>query len=136
MKETPIILCIDDEPTILNALKTQLRKHFEHKYVIETAESGEEALEIIEELIEEEIELPLVICDYIMPSMKGDEVLIKIHKQLPHTIKILLTGQVDIQAVANIINHCQTLGCKRFGFDRRRSRKKLFFAESNQRTTG
>ncbi|MDM8565437.1 hybrid sensor histidine kinase/response regulator [Candidatus Halobeggiatoa sp. HSG11] len=102
--KTPVILCIDDEAMLLEALKCQLKDHFAGKYQIETVESAEEALEVIEELQEDEIELPVVICDQIMPGMKGDELLIKIHSMLPATLKILLTGQADVEAIGNAVN--------------------------------
>ena len=62
----PIILCVDDERIILSSLKSQLLNHFGNLYQIELAESGEEALEIIEEFRENKMELPLVIVDQIM----------------------------------------------------------------------
>lgn len=77
---------------------------FGNDYKIETADGYKEALDIIEELLEEEIELPLVICDYIMPGMKGDELLKHIHAITPNTLKILLTGQADADAVGNAVN--------------------------------
>jgi len=51
------------------------------------------------------MEIPLLISDHIMPTMKGDELLIKIHEQYPKTLKILLTGQANIEAVGNAVNH-------------------------------
>ncbi|MCK5876409.1 MAG: hybrid sensor histidine kinase/response regulator [Candidatus Marithrix sp.] len=103
--KTPVILCIDDEIIILESLKCQLKDFFAGKYQIETVESADEALEVIEELQEDKIELPVVICDQIMPGMKGDELLIKIHSILPATLKILLTGQADAEAVGNAVNN-------------------------------
>ncbi len=104
MMNQPVILCVDDDQTILDSLKIELKQSFKNQYIIETAESGEEALEIIEELLEEHYELPLVISDYIMPGIKGDELLKRIHLMLPNTLKVMLTGQADIFAVANVIN--------------------------------
>jgi two-component system, sensor histidine kinase and response regulator len=101
----PMILCVDDEKMILTSLKEQLKRHFADSYRIETVESGEEALEIIEELQAEAAEMPVVICDHIMPGMRGDELLRHIHNALPKTLKILLTGQADADAVGNAINH-------------------------------
>jgi response regulator RpfG family c-di-GMP phosphodiesterase len=98
------ILCVDDEKFVLNSLKEQLKSKFGSKYSIELAESGEDALEIFNELQDENIEIPLVISDYIMPGMKGDELLKTIHKQHPNTITILLTGQATITGVVNAIN--------------------------------
>jgi len=101
---TPVILCIDDESILLEALKCQLKDYFAGKYRIETVESAEEALEVIEELQEDKVDLPVVICDQIMPGMKGDELLIEIHAIMPATLKILLTGQADVEAIGNAVN--------------------------------
>jgi CheY-like chemotaxis protein len=103
----PIILCVDDEKIILDSLESELSKSVGEDYIIELAESGEEALEIVEEIIEDGNQLALVISDYIMPGMKGDEVLIKIHEILPDTLKIMLTGQADANAVGNVINQAK-----------------------------
>jgi DNA-binding NtrC family response regulator len=99
------IICVDDEEIILNSLDHELHDEFGDKYLIELANSGEEALELIDELIEDEIDVPLIICDYIMPTMKGDEVLIKAQQKLPFTKNILLTGQASVEGIVNIINN-------------------------------
>ncbi len=101
----PVILCVDDEQLLVDALKQQLKLQFGNNYQIETAESGSEALEIIEELLEENIEIPLVISDQLMPGMKGDELLKQIHAIIPKTLKILLTGQADADAVGKAVNN-------------------------------
>ncbi len=101
----PVILCVDDEKIILISLKEQLRRHFGEDYNIETVESGEEAMEIIYELQEEAVELPTVIADQIMPGIKGDELLKEIHFLMPGTLKILLTGQANADAVGNAVNY-------------------------------
>lgn len=103
----PVIICVDDEPTILDSLEIDLLKAFEDKYLIETAQSGEEALELLSELLAEQYEVPLVISDHIMPNMKGDELLRSVHAISPNTLKIMLTGQADLDAVANAINYAK-----------------------------
>ena len=99
-----VILCVDDETTILESLKEQLRRNLEDGYEIETAESGEEALEIIAEFEEESMEVALVISDQIMPRMKGDQLLIDVHAQHPEILTVMLTGQANAQAVGNVVN--------------------------------
>jgi len=100
------IICVDDEKIVLNSLKSQLKRLFEnHTYEILFAESAEEALELIEELEEDEKQIALVVSDQIMPGMKGDQLLIEIHKRHPETLKILLTGQASFEAVQNAINN-------------------------------
>ncbi len=103
----PIIICVDDEPTILDSLEIDLLKAFEDKYLIETAESGEEALELLTELLAENYEVPLIISDHIMPNMKGDELLRNVHAISPKSLTIMLTGQADLSAVTNAINYAK-----------------------------
>lgn len=98
------ILCVDDEKSILDSLQIELEATLGDKYLIELAQSGQEALEVISELVADHYEIALIIADYIMPGIKGDELLIRIHEQFPKTIKIMLTGQADITAIGNAIN--------------------------------
>jgi class 3 adenylate cyclase/FixJ family two-component response regulator len=99
------IICVDDDITVLNSLKIELENSFGGQYVIELAQDGEEALELFAELMDNGYEIPVVISDYIMPGMKGDELLRCIHAISPKTLKVMLTGQADIEAMGNAINY-------------------------------
>jgi PAS domain S-box-containing protein len=107
MNNKPVIICVDDEPIILESLKIELKKALGEEHLLETAEGGEEALELIDELLEEGCEIVAVISDYLMPNIKGDELLKQIHIISPKTIKIMLTGQADLEAVANTIKYAK-----------------------------
>lgn len=100
----PVILCIDDDQIILDSLNLELYNEFNNQYLIETAQGSEEALELVAELLEENYDLAVVISDYIMPNMNGDQLLKQIHQISPATLKVMLTGQADISAVINVIN--------------------------------
>jgi diguanylate cyclase (GGDEF)-like protein len=100
-----IILCVDDDSTVLHALRSVFSSHFGPEIEVEFAESGDEALEIANELKEQGRELGLVISDFMMPGMKGDEFLVRLHDLSPNTVKILLTGQSDLTGVKRAINH-------------------------------
>lgn len=102
-----IILCVDDEHTILDSLKLELTKLLGDDYIIETAEDALEALEVMENLLSRGYEIPLIISDHIMPEMKGDEFLKRVHQMSPKTLKIMLTGQASIDAVSNAIKHAR-----------------------------
>lgn len=95
----PAIICVDDELVVLESLEIELKKAFGNAYVYEFAESAAEALEIIEELKEENINILMIISDWLMPGMKGDELLINIHKEHPQLLTVMLTGQADQEAV-------------------------------------
>ncbi len=99
------IICVDDERIVLNGLQTQLGRYFGSDFSIELAESGEEALELVNELMLEGNEIVVVISDQLMPGIKGHELLKQIHQLTPSTYNILLTGQTDIDAVTEAVNH-------------------------------
>lgn len=104
MSKRPVILCVDDEKIVLESIKEQIRRHFADEFSVETVDSGEEALELLAELGEDHIEVPIVVSDHIMPGMKGSELLAKIHEDYPTVLKILLTGQADGNAVGHAVN--------------------------------
>lgn len=101
------ILCVDDEPIVTESLRSLFYKSLKKVAVIEVAHSADEAMEVIEEFIDDGIELQVVISDYIMPGIKGDKLLIKIHSKLPKVKTIMLTGQSDIEGVRQAINKAQ-----------------------------
>ena len=98
------ILCVDDEEGILTALRQQLGARFGHECEIEVAQSGGDALELIDELEKDGEPLAVIIADQIMPGMKGVELLEEVHRRSPGTTKILLTGQAGLDAVVSAIN--------------------------------
>jgi two-component system sensor histidine kinase ChiS len=102
---TGVILCVDDEEIVLRSLQRELNELLGQEYIIETAEGGDDALELFQELREDGYDVPVVISDHIMPGMKGDELLQNIHHLSPNTLNIMLTGQADLAAVTNAVNH-------------------------------
>ncbi|MEL7002572.1 MAG: ATP-binding protein [Bacteroidota bacterium] len=103
-KNKGVIVCVDDERMVLESLKMQLLRSFPD-FEVEIAEDGNEALELIDELVSEGYDVPVVISDHIMPQLPGDKLLISIHQKYPEILKILLTGLADADAVGNAINH-------------------------------
>jgi diguanylate cyclase (GGDEF)-like protein len=104
------IICVDDEEGILTALRQQLVR-FDDRCEIDLARSGQEALELMEELELESEDVAMVIADQIMPGMKGVELLEEVHRRRPSSVKILLTGQAGMNAVVKAIN---SAGLNRF----------------------
>lgn len=98
------ILCVDDEEGILLALRQQLGARFGTECEISVAQSGADALELLDELERSGESLAVVIADQIMPGMKGVELLEAINRRSPTTAKILLTGQAGLDAVVQAIN--------------------------------
>lgn len=107
----PVILCVDDEVVVLDSLKIQLKNAFQDFYSYEIAESPDEAWEILEELQAEKIDVLVIVSDWLMPGMKGDEFLIQVHQKFPTVLKIMLTGQADEKAIERAIEQAQLYRC-------------------------
>ena len=90
-----VIVCVDDEKSIAWGLQQQISRAFSNKYLIEIAESGEEALEIIEEVNQTKMDLFMVITDQMMPGIKGLELIKEINQLYSASKCILLTGFSD-----------------------------------------
>ena len=67
-----VIICVDDEKALLSALQQQLFREFSDTYLLEFAESGKEALDLIQEFISLDTEIACVITDQMMPDLTGD----------------------------------------------------------------
>ena len=90
------ILFVDDEENVLKALQRIFRRE---NYTVLIARSGPEALEL---LTEEPVHV--VISDHRMPGMTGAELLRKIKSLYPQTIRIMLTGFADVNAIMGAVN--------------------------------
>jgi CheY-like chemotaxis protein len=95
----PAILCVDDEQIILVSLREQLSRNFGSRYSYECAENVDEAWEVIEELNQQEIQILIIVSDWLMPGIKGDEFLIEVHKRFPNIVTVMLSGQADKAAI-------------------------------------
>lgn len=104
----PVILCVDDEPLILEALKTELRSRFASRFSYETALDAEEALTLIDELVDEGLSIVLVLSDWMMPGIKGDEFVARVRKTWPSTQTILVTGHADREAIERLLQSGDT----------------------------
>ncbi len=103
----PVILCVDDEKAFLETLERHILRRFGGDFNVETADSGEEALEVLENLAAEGVAVALIVSDQLMPGMLGDEFLTHAMKYAPETPKILLTGQADMESVVHAINRAR-----------------------------
>ena len=102
-----VILCVDDETIILESLQEQLERHFGSGYLYEIAENAEEGLEIIEELTADGIKILIIVSDWLMPGIKGDDFLIRVHQKFPSIVKVLLTGQANEDAIKRAENEAE-----------------------------
>ncbi|MFA6508050.1 MAG: response regulator [Treponemataceae bacterium] len=96
------ILCVDDEAIIVLSLKQELRSHYRDQFLYETALNATEAMEIIEELASEGVKIITIISDWLMPGIKGDEFLARVHERYPDIRSIIITGQADEESLKRL----------------------------------
>ena len=90
------LLLVDDEPSILSALKRQLRREGYH---ILTATSAAEGMELLANH-----EVAVVMSDQRMPEMSGAEFLAKVRVMYPDTVRIILSGYADLGSITEVVN--------------------------------
>lgn len=90
------VLFVDDEENVLRSMKRIFRQE---RYRILTALSGREALAIME--LES---VQVIVSDHRMPEMTGAELLHEVKKKHPDTIRIMLTGNADVNAIMGAVN--------------------------------
>lgn len=92
------VLCVDDEPNITRALQWLLQKDFD----VLTATSGQDGLALVKQN-----DFDVVISDQRMPMMTGVELLREVKKISPRSMRILLTGYSDLQAILSSVNESE-----------------------------
>ena len=100
----PVILVIDDDPQVLGAIRRDLKTHYQTKYRVLAAPSGETAVQTAKELKTRGDALAMIISDQRMPGMLGVEVLSQCRELYPFARRVLLTAYSDIQAAVRAIN--------------------------------
>jgi thioredoxin reductase (NADPH) len=100
----PIIMTVDDEPQVLNAVERDLRKHYRGEYRIVKANSGTNALTAVQQFKKRNSPLALFLVDQRMPQMAGTEFLEQAQKFYPNARKVLLTAYADTEAAIASIN--------------------------------
>ncbi|HEY0109578.1 MAG TPA: FAD-dependent oxidoreductase [Fibrella sp.] len=103
----PILLAIDDDEQVLEALRRDLRAHYRKDYRILTTASANEALESLAELKKRGDTVALLLSDQKMPDMLGVDFLREARKIFPEAKKALLTAYSDIDAAVRAINEVQ-----------------------------
>ncbi len=100
----PVIMIVDDEPAVLNAVERDLRPRYSKDYRIVKAESGAVALDATQRLHQRNEIVGLFLVDQRMPQMSGTEFLAQALKFFPEAKKVLLTAYSDTEAAINSIN--------------------------------
>jgi len=101
-----LILCVDDEREVLDSVLHDLSSLEEH-FILEAAESVDEAKEVLADAIADHIPLALILCDHIMPGETGIDFLIELKHQSETTRarKVLLTGQAGLEETVQAVNN-------------------------------
>jgi thioredoxin reductase (NADPH) len=100
----PAIVAVDDEPAVLAAVARDLRRQFGERYRILRANSGDEALDVVKELVARGDQVALLIADQRMPGLSGTEYLVAARKLAPEAKRVLLTAYADTGAAIQAIN--------------------------------
>ena len=100
----PVILSIDDDPSVLNSVERDLRAHYGQDYRILPINSGKAALDYLQKLEQRNETVALFLVDQRMPEMSGTEFLQEAIKTFPQAKRILLTAYADTQAAIDSIN--------------------------------
>jgi response regulator RpfG family c-di-GMP phosphodiesterase len=96
MRASTKILIVDDDANLLDALQRAMRRQF----LIDTALGGEEALE----KIAASGPYALIVADMRMPGMCGLELLREVQVRAPDTVRMMLTGNSDLQTAMDAVN--------------------------------
>lgn len=101
-----LILCVDDEREVLDSVLQDL-DDFEEHFIIEGAESVDEARSVIADHTRQGAKLALILCDHIMPEQTGVSFLIELSEdeKLKACRKVLLTGQAGHEDTIEAVNH-------------------------------
>jgi CheY-like chemotaxis protein len=104
MKElTYAVVCVDDDPMILQVLAFQLNKILDTQNVlIEFYTNPNDALDDIDALITDKIDIIFVLVDYQMPEMTGVELIRKIKGKHPNLSCLMLSGQANAMQVSDL----------------------------------
>ena len=100
----PVLMTIDDEPHVLNAIARDLQARYQKDYRIVKAGSGVEALEAVQEFKRRGAPVALFLVDQRMPAMSGVEFLVEAIKLYPDSKRVLLTAYADTDAAIASIN--------------------------------
>lgn len=93
------VLCVDDERNVLEGLTLHLRR----RYDVQTAGGGAEALA----LLQKDASIAVIVSDMRMPGMDGAKFLARARELVPNSVRILLTGQADMNSAISAVNEGQ-----------------------------
>jgi DNA-binding NtrC family response regulator len=96
MTQRQVVVCIDDDPPVLSAIRRLLRHEF---FEVVTTVNPKEVIDLVSSR-----EVHLIIADQRMPSMLGTDLLKLVRQRSPSTICVILTGHADLSDIAGAMN--------------------------------
>jgi DNA-binding NtrC family response regulator len=96
----PRVLCVDDEPHVLEGLRDSLRRSFD----VSVADSSSAGLALLEK---DPDSYAVVVSDMRMPGMSGAAFLSQAKRVAPNAVRVLLTGHADVEAAISAVNDGQ-----------------------------
>lgn len=103
----PVILSVDDDPEVLQAVARDLRRAYGDRYRVLRADSGAAALDVLKQLKLRDELAALLLVDQRMPRMSSVEFLEQALKLFPQVKRALLTAYADTDAAIRAINTVQ-----------------------------
>ena len=100
----PVILAVDDDISVLEAVVQDLRRQYGERYRILRAGSGQAALDTCEQLNKRGDAVALIVSDQRMPGMTGVTLLERVQEIYPEAKRTLLTAYADTEAAIQAIN--------------------------------
>jgi thioredoxin reductase (NADPH) len=100
----PILLAVDDDVSVLEAVVQDLRRHYGATYRVMRAASGQAALDTLAQLTTRQEPVALILSDQRMPGMTGVEFLERARALYPEARRVLLTAYADTEAAIRAIN--------------------------------
>ena len=104
-----IVLCVDDNMEVLKSLRLQLRSGLKHRARIILAVGPDEALSALEVLQPKQSDAILIVSDWLMPNMKGEELIRKIEVRWGELQTIVLSGHITEEAALELSDMSQVL---------------------------
>jgi response regulator RpfG family c-di-GMP phosphodiesterase len=97
------ILSVEDDQEALNALRMQLERNFSDEYMLEFAQNVDEAITVIDDLINQNVKVILLLSDWYMPRKNADALVDYIRTKNPNVRVIVLSGQLDNEKAGQML---------------------------------
>ena len=104
----PALVVVDDEPAVLAAIARDLRRGFGERYRIVRVGSGEEALDVLREVVRRGEQVALLVADQRMPGLSGTDYLVRAREIVPFGTELSAKGSINSNASSGGAFLCRT----------------------------